>query len=216
MIIHPFGQLIFSQRTLPLNYTIQKFGNRKPEGVNFFKITGVKLGESDAGSLLTEREMFAPGHFTELSESEKLSRKSFELMDSGVQLADAGQISAPKTKLGPVELNYELDYTGDDKQLEKSTTNSISALSTTFRATAPLPKSAVSWVKTNVSPLNGPEKVAVQEGGYVVAWTKDMKVVSPDLTSDTLAGANQLMGQWLTANPDKAGQVQILEEYEAN
>lgn len=216
LIIHPFGQLIFSQRTLPLNYTIQKFGNRKPEGVNFFKITGVKLGESDAGSLLTEREMFAPGHFTELSESEKLSRKSFELMDSGVQLADAGQISAPKTKLGPVELNYELDYTGDDKQLEKSDNKLDFSTFNHLSRNGAASKSAVSWVKTNVSPLNGPEKVAVQEGGYVVAWTKDMKAVSPDLTSDTLAGANQLMGQWLTANPDKAGQVQVLEEYEAN
>ena len=77
-------------------------------------------------------------------------------------------------------------------------------------------KSAVSWGKTNTNPLNGPEKMTVQDAGFVLAWTKDMKAVGPDLQSDTLAGANQVLNQWLAANPDKAGQVQVLEGYEVN
>ncbi len=216
LIIHPFGQLIFSQRALPLNYTIQKFGNHKPEGANFFKITGVKLGETPAGTLLTEREMFAPGHYTDLSESEKLSRKSFELMDSGVHLADAGQISVPQSALDPVELDYELDYTGDDNPPPKTGNKLQYAAFDHLSRNGASAKSAVSWGRVNTNPLNGPEKMAVQDAGFVVAWTKDMKTVSPDLQSDTLAGANQMLSGWLAANPDKAGQVQVLEAYEAN
>ncbi len=77
LVLDPFGELMFSQRTIPFNYDIEKYGTSKPKNEKRFEITEVKIG-ADVQSINYEKEMFAPGQFTKLSEKEKLSRKSYE------------------------------------------------------------------------------------------------------------------------------------------
>src|SRR6185295_5842006 len=88
LVIHPAGVLTFSQRSLPLeDYLIQKFGTKKPKDQDKFKLSNANSdGTAIPADFQDLREQFAPGNFSELSDSEKLSRKSFEKLPSGFQL----------------------------------------------------------------------------------------------------------------------------------
>ena len=59
MAVHPFGILTFSERIVPLEIEINKFGNQLPKDTNRFEI---KVNDND---LKTDeaREQFAPANF---------------------------------------------------------------------------------------------------------------------------------------------------------
>lgn len=93
IVVHPFGSLSVRQKVAPLNVTIDKFGSGPVAGDNRFEITGVTAGGAglDTESL---RDEFAPAQYFDLADSEKLSRKSFEELPSGVVVGSPHEIIA--------------------------------------------------------------------------------------------------------------------------
>jgi len=85
---HPLGGLTVRQRVAPLDVSIQRFGSSPVEGARRFSITEVRCGEDavDEEKLESVRDSFAAGQFFDLTESQKLSRPSFEPYVSGVAL----------------------------------------------------------------------------------------------------------------------------------
>jgi hypothetical protein len=84
--LHPLGSLTVKQNVVPLDIDITRFGQGAPSGVTRFTINSVMVGtveEKKEGV----RDFFAPGQFFEMSDEEKLSRPSFELMAAGVAIA---------------------------------------------------------------------------------------------------------------------------------
>jgi uncharacterized protein DUF6603 len=70
LVIHPFGVLTFSERLVPLEVTIDKFGNKVPQDARRFEIKPADAGVvTDAAT-----EQFAPANFFAMSDSDKLSR----------------------------------------------------------------------------------------------------------------------------------------------
>ena len=91
VLMHPFGDLTVRQRVLPLNVTIQKFGETQPIGPLRFEVTAASVGGEDASSRAESvREHFAPARFFELSDAEKLSRPGFEALEAGRRIATEG------------------------------------------------------------------------------------------------------------------------------
>ena len=83
-ILHPLGSLKVSQKVVPLNHTLTKFGSSDPKDNFRFEIVSLKLNNISPSSLVTTQDYFAPAQFTEYDNSEKLNLKSYDLMDSGV------------------------------------------------------------------------------------------------------------------------------------
>jgi CHRD domain len=82
MVVHPLGTLKVSQKVLPLNYTLTKFGaSNTAEANRRFEIKPTSITTQQ---LSTIQDYFSPAQFSEYTNSEKLSLKSFDLMDSGV------------------------------------------------------------------------------------------------------------------------------------
>jgi hypothetical protein len=92
--IHPLSTLTVKQSVVPLDVPISRFGNTRPVGgTQEFRIKHVIVGSA----LLTPdvvRDHFAPAQFRDLSDDEKLSSPSFELLPAGVSVgsnaADCG------------------------------------------------------------------------------------------------------------------------------
>ncbi|MGH7616872.1 MAG: DUF6603 domain-containing protein, partial [Gemmatimonadaceae bacterium] len=102
LLVHPFAELAVSQKIVPLDMAINKFGTQQPSGDTTFSITRSGAAATDAV------EEFAIANFVVMSDSEKLSRKSFEQMKSGLQFstgaaADTG-VSVPR------DVTYEMSY----------------------------------------------------------------------------------------------------------
>ena len=86
LLAHPLGGLTFRQRVVPLALTIEVYGAAPVEGADRFEITDVSVGNRAvaAGDRDELRDDFAAAQFLELTDSEKLSRPSFERFISGV------------------------------------------------------------------------------------------------------------------------------------
>src|SRR6185295_18208388 len=82
VLLHPLGTLTVKQNVVPLNLDISTFGQAAPAGARRFTI-GVSLGAQNQ-TPQTIKDFFAPAQFFKMTDDEKLSRPSFELMDSGV------------------------------------------------------------------------------------------------------------------------------------
>src|SRR5262249_23203809 len=87
LLLHPFGVLEVSQKVAPLELPIDKFGTQKPTGDTTFAVAWAD-GASDPAT-----EEFAAANFVTMSDSERLSRKSFESMKSGLRFSDGDTAS---------------------------------------------------------------------------------------------------------------------------
>jgi hypothetical protein len=210
LVLYPFGELRFSQRSIPLNYKIEKYGSQKPLNDSQFAVSTVKVGgETEVTD--AEKEMFSPGHYTKLSESEKLSRKSFELLTSGFRLKDSGKLLTAQPLVAPVDMDYELNYTNDDKNVPFLL--SALAFKHMTRQSA-VSKSVLSWHQATSSPLNSPAKVVVDKGDYAIANTDNLTDIGGGFRASTLAEAKVQYSMMVDKDPELASKIQIVESFE--
>lgn len=87
-IFDPLGGLIVRQRLLPLNRRITRFGEVTLDAP-------VRFGVNNPGSEVAD--YFAPAQFDHLSEQEKLTRPSFDRMQSGTTLAASTDVAFART-----------------------------------------------------------------------------------------------------------------------
>ncbi|MBC8028519.1 MAG: hypothetical protein H7Z16_00240 [Pyrinomonadaceae bacterium] len=91
LVLHPIGTLQISQRFAPLNLLLSKIGNQEPSDVKKISVS-VQAGQpGKLGEKGPMREKFSVGQFRDLSDAARLSAAAFEPMDSGLELAAAGQ-----------------------------------------------------------------------------------------------------------------------------
>jgi hypothetical protein len=103
-LLDPAGAVTLRQGVLPLNRPLTRFGDVTPVGPDRYAVDAVRLGGDPLPAWSVVRDYFAPAQFAQMSDDEKLSRPSFELMDAGVRLgAAAAACDAP---VG-TELRYE-------------------------------------------------------------------------------------------------------------
>jgi Family of unknown function (DUF6603) len=113
--LHPLGSLTVKQNVVPLEIDITRFGQGAPTGERRFTISSVTVG-SNQESKGGVRDFFAPGQYFEMSDEEKLSRPSFELMTAGVAIA-ANEITftgATEDVLEVKAIEFETTLIGKD------------------------------------------------------------------------------------------------------
>lgn len=208
--VHPFGILCFSERIVPLEIEIKKFGYQLPKDANKFQL---KINDPD---LKTEdaTEQFAPANFFEMTDEEKLSRPSFEQMKSGFKITGSAQLmAAPRVVKKPVD--YEFSYLGKKK---KSKPDHYKYPGNFFKAntkSAAISQSSLSHQNNRVS-INAPELVEVIKDRYVIANISDMKLHKEDSVADSYTEALQQYNNLILEKPELKGQIQVLAEYELN
>jgi len=106
VLVHPMGVATLRQRVVPLNRTLERFGQFPITGPDRFDVVDVLVGDDPAGSWRTVTEHFAPGDFEALSPTEQLSRDSFEPMDAGVRVG-SDTIAVPADEVKTAPLDYE-------------------------------------------------------------------------------------------------------------
>ena len=90
LVLHPVGKLRISQRKMPINFKLDKVGNNRPSDVNRIAVDA-SLPGAGALTVSTVRDNFAIGQFRDLDGSSQLSSPGFEPLDSGIEIAVAGE-----------------------------------------------------------------------------------------------------------------------------
>jgi hypothetical protein len=102
--IHPLSVLTVKQNVLPLGVRVSKYGNAPiVGGAREFRVARVQVGNSTANTKEV-RDHFAPGQFKDMSDDEKLSSSSFEMLGAGVSIgADEPQCGTAVTMTAAFE-----------------------------------------------------------------------------------------------------------------
>jgi len=208
MAVHPFGVLSFSERIVPLDTEITKFGNKLPLDAKRFEI------EVANDKLVTteSRESFAPANFFSLKDAEKLARPSFETMKSGFKIIGSSELKAPPL-VATKNVDYEFSYLGQARKPKRPRYHIPGLVFKAGTKSAAAAKSPGSYQNNRVS-LNAPEQVTIQKEKYVVANTSNMKLHSSALVADTYTEALEKYNTLISTNPSLVDQVQVLSGYE--
>jgi hypothetical protein len=208
IVLHPFGVLAVSQKIVPFGIEINKFGNRKPGGSTLFDIT------FSAGGTTEVREEFAMANFLRLSDSDKLSRKSFEKLRSGLRFStgDSSQYGANVQK----EVNYELSYVHKKKGLtiKGGLFTLVASVFTMLSKGGAVTKNTFS-----VSKFNGgtpPARLDTADPEYMVVNSSDLGLHAPNMIAKTSTEAYQLYDQLVASDPSLKGKVMVVSSHELN
>lgn len=219
LVIHPAGVLTFSQRSLPLeDFVIQKFGTRKPLAENKFKITHANSDNAEIpADYQSVREQFAPGNFLELSDSEKLSRKSFDNLPSGFKLTATADLLTTLPVVRPVD--YELSYLRRARIVRKGLIQIFVLAYERLVKGSAVRQSGLAQQQTRIS-LNAPPQVGLPQETFAVANAADLKShvtnASGPVFFATQAEAYQQQQELIAQNPALAGQIQVVSHFELN
>jgi len=209
IIIHPFGILSVSQKIVPLEFEINKFGNKKPKDDNLFKLI-----TADGAPAEEVKEEFAIANFIQLSDSEKLSRKSFERKKSGLKFSVS---SSDKYGAGiPKEVVYELSYVHKTKKLAFKF--GIFRLFTEV-ASLLLKGNGIHNNKFSTSrkqAVIAPATIVVDPPKFMVVNVSNLELYEPNLTADTQSQAYMMQDALIKKNPALKGTLQVISQHELN
>jgi hypothetical protein len=212
LILHPVGTLRISQRTVPLNLKLDKLGNQKVADFNQFT-----LGVQTDGLTLkdTPREFFARAQYQQMDDAQKLSKPSFERLDSGVEIAaEQKQWSA-----GPAsQRNVRYETIIIDTLFERFRVRFFKfwgGLFVHFSAGAAVSKSPLS-LATEKQKQPFATKVSIAGDKYAVAWAADNKSYTPTSIFSSHAEAEQHLNEAILRNPALAETIHVIPTLEVN
>lgn len=214
IIVHPFGILTVSQKVVPLNLKIDKFGNQKPKDTNQFRINEVR-SNGDVLATTDVEEFFAPAQFFEMEDAQRLSRKSFEKYPSGVRIAASEKLNSDHYTKKDVE--YELTYIDTRLVLVfrgEKYTPPLLAFAALLNGNA-IAKSDLAFAKKAKSPL-APKEVTVKQERFAVVGTSDLKLFAGTELASSEAKAYNNMSELIANDSDLADKIQVVPQYEVN
>ncbi len=94
LLAEPFGNLTFRQQVLPFNITFNKYGNAPLGDYKRFEIVNVRDFNNVPVAAQTVTDFFASSEYYYLSDSDRLSKPSYERFNSGVTISGTGTLKS--------------------------------------------------------------------------------------------------------------------------
>jgi hypothetical protein len=218
-MVQPLGTLVFSQREVPLNFTINKMGARNVTAPKALTIDSIVSPTTNYTDLTPTEELFAPGQFTALKEDEKLSKPSFEKMKSGVRIGDTGVSVFPKAFIKAKNLEYEIGYVRPEfaRPRKRDVHVMLPQIFGLLRREAAPARSMMSW-QSGLGKTSSPKKQEVRSTGFVIGNTADMKLFTSGnptgFVTTSRFEADQITARLLKEKPALAGTIQVMADFE--
>lgn len=220
-LVDPAGGLAVQQKVLPLNKPLDKLGEARIDGDKRFDVSDVRVG-GQAEAHVTQRDFFASGQYQNLSDAEKLSRDSYELMDAGVSIAGA---AVTVGDIRDTPLTYEtIVIDAPDPGAVSFRDFVVRRLGTTVLTRDEFARMA-ERAAHELHPRTGLEKFApavgaaarvrVTEELYVVASTSTLEVQGGAQTPMTKGAAYDKLRELTKETPAAKDQWQVLSVHEA-
>lgn len=210
ILVQPMGFLQIAQKVVPLGLDVDRVGGARPTGESQFTLGNVT---AQGTALATEevREQFAPAQFFDLTDTERVSSKSFERYEAGVK---AGEREVKANYAVPRDVQYErviIDLKGRRERLSAEA-QPLSVFEPLLRrsAAARSPLSAQARFASTDAP-----QVSVAEEGFTVVQIDDLRPADPNASKKSEQEARNHMRTLLRDDPNLAGTLQVVPSYEA-
>ena len=210
VLIHPSGTAVVRQRVLPLNKTLQRFGEFELAGPDRFEIGAVSIGADTTPQWQPVYDLLPPSLSEKLTDAEKLSRDSYEPEVVGVE---AGVPDAVHGGAKAVDVEYEsrlVDSTWQTRsqgRYKLPRDMQIALTATGARAYSTLWSTGAR--KFSASP-GTPRGVALDDETYVVATTDDLSPGTGFGQYRSKGAALQALASHLARTPADRGRLQVV------
>ncbi len=217
--LDPRGALVLRQRVVPLGVQLSKYGRGPiaPTTGQRFDLTelvvaGVHHPVATDKAVEEVRDFFAPDQFQQLTDAQKLSLPSFQLLPCGLRLASmAGLVADSTATLRVVEYEHKLlDGTSGGATTQK---NKVSAAAFQQLVRGGALGQEVAAARPSA---RAPQPVNWAEDAYVVVHAATLEVYDPvsHARFATQVEAEQYRQALVAATPALAGEVLVVPEYQ--
>lgn len=215
VLVDPGGAATVRQAVVPLNRTITRFGPVRPSGPDHYTVQTVTLNNNPAPGLVPVTDFFAAAQFEELTETDRLSRASFERMDAGLSVA-----ADAVTQGGPVGAGLEYETIILDVPWQPRRVQRYELILTHQLAFLELGASSLGLFQSTglvkfmpggaaTAPL-----VVLEEDLFVVSSTEDGAMLA-GITGPVGRGVAQAaLARHLKSHPQDRGRVQVVPQFE--
>lgn len=210
ILVQPMGFLQIAQKVVPLGLEVDRVGGARPTGERRFTLGDV-TAQGKALATETVREQFAPAQFFDLSDAERVSSKSFERYEAGVQ---AGEREVKADYAVPRDVKYErviIDRKGRRERLSV-VAQPLSVFEPLLRRNAAARSPLAAQARFASA---DPPQVTVEEEGFTVVQVDDLRPADPSSTKKSEQEARDHLRTLLDLSPSLVGKLQIVPAYEA-
>ena len=213
LVLHPVGSLTITQRAVPLDITIDKFGNQSASDANLFT---VKTEPGGFGKKGDKQESFAIGQFQNLKDSEKLSRPAFEPETAGLELAVEGEQLATSKATTRCVRYEQIIIDNNFKRFQRRFVGLFDRLFGLFLKGSAIAKHPGSMQsKKQFEPFE--EKITVNQPGYAVAFNMNNAAYAPEAVSfSSEAQAREFLNRTVQGNASLKSSLHIIQNHELN
>jgi hypothetical protein len=214
LFAHPLAFLEVHEQIVPLDLAITHFGEAIPSGATEFSITDFRVGNQST-PYTAVKDDFAPAQFFDLSDSDKLSRPSFERYDAGAIMA--GNLVTNGTSFAKT-IDYESFFinTPGVVSVDEGVPQPFpwTALPIVMR-TGSAARKAISQAGKLRYAAPGGNPIAVAEPVFTLASTSTLAAVTtPAAAGTTYSDAAAALKSALAASPPLRDTLQIVASHE--
>lgn len=211
--VDPSGAIKISQRVMPLNTLMQKFGSAAISDFNRYEINNITIG-SVSVPRANVQDYFARSEFSNMNDEEKLSRDGYELFDSGVIVgSNDNQTSqyAVHKKAGYEEITVDSGFRRKEDVMHEITEERLTIDSVFGYAT----RTGLSSARLRTTSV-GPDKISlsIEEGEFVLANRKNLQQVGGGISFTNSMEAERYLKQQKELSPTTVEDWIIANRYE--
>lgn len=212
LVLHPIGSLQLSQRAIPLNLSLDKFGSQKPDDANLFTL---EPKDDSLSKIKTLEEKFAIAQFKNLKDAEKLSSPSYQNIEGGLELSVKGE----QFKTGKsVKRHIRYELITIDSNYKRNAFKFfvfIKSLFNNFLRGNTVAKAEISYsTAKKLQPFA--EKINILEPGFAIANMTNNKMYGAKAQFSCQAQAKEFMKAEISQNPALSGALHVLPINEIN
>lgn len=211
--VDPAGTIKISQRLLPLNTLMSKFGSSAISDFNRYTIKTVSIDSSNL-PIKKVQDYFARNEFAYMSDDDKLSRDGYELFDSGVLVGSEDNISA--NYVVHKACGYENIILDAGRRRHLLLKFMLTAQRLRIESTFGYIGSSKLSTSRSITISGGPNRVNLStlKGEFVLANRNNLKRVAPSVSFANSIQAEQYLSEQRTLNPNSTADWIIANRYE--
>jgi hypothetical protein len=173
LLLHPLGMLEVKQQKVPLETRIDRIGSN-PVDAHMVNLSAPMINKADAAAVSQSQELFAPGHFVNLTADQQVSQPDFESFPAGMKLV-ASRAAAHGTAMG-AEFGWNTCFPQEGLATIRMRTKFVGLERGVLRLGA---VSRAAREHTNSYEIEKPEKIAISDQGIVSLRRRDDLAVVP-------------------------------------
>ncbi len=208
MVLHPAGLLQISQRSVPLDLTIDKVGSQAPSDANEFSLA---LTSATLVKTRDLQEPFAPSQFQNFDDATKLSQPAYVPLDSGIELAGAATLASATAITRPVRYDLTVIDAESEPARNKFFPHPRVFFGNFLRANSAAQSKLSAAYRAQTHPY--PDAVQVSAETFTVAFQASNKAAHP-VAFTSQASAQDYIAKAAAADPSLSGKLHVLPQFE--